>query len=227
MTTNSLQAFILHKQWSGDTSAKVTFFSREAGLLDCLCKGVKTSKKYSLLQAFTPMWICVNEKYQSFYLQNIEHIAPSFYLEGHALFSGLYVNELLYHVLRAGSSEPELFDAYLGTLEGLVTSIDNSTLEACLRRFEWSLLKACGQTFSFTEEAHTARPVQITRNYQFIPGDGFVSMTKGIPGAHLLALSADQLNTTDYLKTAKFIMRQAISHLLGGKALKTRDLFPV
>ncbi|KTD31155.1 DNA repair protein recO [Legionella moravica] len=225
MTAKSLQAWVIHKQWSGDTSARVTFFSRELGLVNCLCKGGRTPKKQSLLQPFTPLWVSVDERHDRYYTRTMESISPMLPLEGHSLFSGLYINELLYHALRPIYPDTELFDAYLVTLNGLATTENRLTIESILRRFEWALLHSCGHSFSWTEEARTGGLVRTEYNYQFIAGEGFVVSDKGIPGEHLLALAEDNLDEASCLKSAKRIMRQAIDHLLGGREIKARALY--
>lgn len=225
MTTKSLQAWVIHKQWSGDTSARVSFFTRELGMIQCLCRGGRTPKKQSLLQAFTPLWIAVEERYERYYVQAVESISPMLYLEGNSLFSGLYINELLYYALSRSYSDTELFNAYLMTLNGLALSRDRLTVEALLRRFEWTLLKSCGYSFSFTEEARSGAMVLANNYYHFIAGEGFVVASQGIPGEHLLALGDDQLNDEAFLKSAKQIMRVAIDHLLGGREIKARALY--
>ena len=86
MTTKTLQAWVLHKQWSGDTSARVSFFTRELGVIQCLCKGGRTPKKQALLQAFTPLWLSVDERYDRYYTQAIESISPILHLRGILFF---------------------------------------------------------------------------------------------------------------------------------------------
>jgi DNA repair protein RecO (recombination protein O) len=225
MTTESLHAWVLHKQWSGDTSARVSFFTRELGLVHCLCKGGRTPKKQSLLQAFTPLWVAFDERHERYYARSVESNSPSLHLEGHSLFSGLYVNELLYYVLNPSYPDSYLIDAYLQTLNGLAVSRDKLAIEAILRRFEWSLLHASGHSFSLTEEARTGGLIVADSNYQLVIGEGFVAHNKGIPGEHILALAADNLSEPVHLKTAKLIMRQAIDHLLGGREIKARALY--
>jgi DNA repair protein RecO (recombination protein O) len=225
MTTKTLQAWVIHKQWSGDTSAKVYFFTRELGLVQCLCRGGRTPKKQALLQAFTPLLVHMDERYNQYYTKSLESISPTLPLAGHSLFSGLYLNELLYHTLKPLYSDESLFNAYLMTLNGLATSQDRLVIEALLRRFEWTVLTVCGHYYSFTEEFSSNNLVKAHEYYRFIPGEGFVLAKQGIPGEHLLALAADNLNEPPYLKSAKIIMRQAIDHLLGGRELKARSLY--
>lgn len=225
MTTKSLQAWVLHKQWSGDTSARVTFLTQESGLIHCLCKGGRTPKKQSLLQAFTPLWISIDERYERYYARSIESMSPILPLEGNSLFSGLYINELLYYTLSPSYPDPELYQAYLLTLNGLSITRERFAIEALLRRFEWTLLKSCGYSFSLNQEARTGDWIVAELYYQFVAGEGFIlANSRGIPGEYILALAEDNLNEAAYLKSAKIIMRQAIDHLLGGREIKARAL---
>ncbi|HDL0330267.1 TPA: DNA repair protein RecO [Legionella pneumophila] len=226
MTSKSLNAWVIHKQWSGDTSARLKLFTKELGLINCLCKGGRTPKKQSLLQAFIPLWVSIEERYDQYYTRNIESTSSRLDLEGHSLFSGLYINELLYYTLSPDFPDPDLFDAYLFTLNGIALAREREAIEALLRRFEWALLKACGYTFSFLHEARTGELIVPDSHYQFVAGEGFIlGGDKKIPGEHLLAIAADNLSESAYLKSAKFIMRQAIDHLFGGREIKARSLY--
>lgn len=225
MTTKALEAWVLHKQWSGDTSARVSFFTRELGLIQCVYKGGRTPKKQALLQSFTPLWINIAERYDRYYAQAVESTSPTIQLTGGSLIAGLYVNELLYYVLGPNYPDSELFDAYLFTLNSLPLSQDRLILESLLRRFEWALLQACGCAFSLTQEARTGHLIAADFSYQFVAGEGFILDKKGIPGMHILALAQGNLNESPYLKSAKKVMRQAIDHLLGGREIKARTLY--
>ncbi len=225
MTTKTIEAWVLHKQWSGDTSARVSFFTRELGVVQCLYKGGRTPKKQALLQSFTPLWVNLSERHERYYAQTVESISPTLQLTGNSLFAGLYVNEILYYALSPNYSDSTLFDAYLFTLNGLALAKERAVIEALLRRFEWTLLHACGYSFSLTQEARTANLIAEDSYYQFVAGEGFILDSRGISGTHLLALAQDNLSEAPYLKSAKMIMRQAIDHLLGGREIKTRALY--
>lgn len=225
MTIRAVEAWVLHKQWSGDTSARVSFLTREFGVVQCLYKGGRTPKKQALLQAFTPLWINITERYERYYIQSIESISPTLPLIGNALVAGLYINEVLYYALSPNYSDSMLFDAYLFTLNNLVSAKDRLVLEALLRRFEWTLLRTCGYSFSLTQEAKTENVIVADLYYQFVAGEGFVIDSGGIPGEHILALAQDDLGEAAYLKSAKIIMRQAIDHLIGGREIKSRALY--
>lgn len=225
MTTKILQALVLHKHWSGDTSARVHFFTRELGLISCLCKGGRTPKKQALLQAFTPIWLGIDERYDQFFMRTVENTDHNFNLQGQALFSGLYLNELLYYALKPAYPDPELFDGYCSTLNALTQVTERLAMEPLLRRFEWTLLRSCGYGFSLKTEAQSDIPIDKDAYYQFIATEGFVKHVNGLPGAHILALAEDNLSETAYLKSAKIIMRKAIDNLIGGREIKARSLY--
>jgi len=224
MITNALHAWVLHKRWSGDTSAQVTFFTREQGIFSGLCKGGRTPKKQSLLQAFIPLWIVVDARGDWHYVQKIEIISPSLNLTGSALFASLYINELLHHLLRPCDPHPLLYEAYVHALHALTVVSDRLPIEVILRRFEEGLLASCGYQLILTDDLDGV-PIHPDKEYTFIAGDGFVLADKGIKGVHILAFAEDKLNDIEVLKSAKWIMRRAIDHALDGKPIKARELY--
>ena len=225
MITDALQAWIIHKYWSGDTSARVVFFTREQGLIRCLYKGGRTPKKQALLQAFSPLWLAMDVRGQAHFVRQLEAASPPMLLVGHTLFAGLYVNELLHHALQPNDPDELLYLAYVHTLNLLTKTTDRFAIEAILRRFEWTLLTSCGYHMSLTHDAKTALPISAHLYYRFIPGEGFIMEASGICGTHLMAMAADDLDDKAVLKTAKHIMRRAIDHALDGKIIKARALY--
>lgn len=225
MITKAQQAWVIHKAWSGDASARVTFFTEEYGLVRCLFKGGRTPKKQALLQSFTPLWLSLSVKGEAYFVHQLEIASPPINLQGKYLFAGLYVNELLYYSLKLQDPHAQLYRHYLYTLETLLTTSERFVLEATLRRFEWSLLCSCGYPMSFTHEAECFKPICTDAYYQFIPGEGFILADKGILGEHLLALSQDNLEDRKVLHVAKWVMRRAIEYLIEGREIKARQLF--
>lgn len=225
MITEGQQGWVLHKRWSGDTSAQVTFFTREKGVLCALSKGARAPKKQSLLQSFTPLWLSVDTRHDWHYVHQFDPVGASLVLMGDSLFAGLYVNELIYHGMQPLDPCASLYDAYVETLQALTNVITRLDIEKILRRFEWHFLSTCGYELSFTHEALTEKPVEIHSHYNFIPGEGFVLTSKGIPGECIIAMANDELDDPLVLKAAKWIMRRAIDHALGGKRIKARELY--
>lgn len=225
MITDALHAWVIHKYWSGDTSARVVFFTRENGVVNGLFKGGRTPKKQALLQAFLPLWLTINVRGESCFVRHLETCDAPLQLTGPALFASLYVNELIFHALKPFDPHLGLYDAYENTIKMLQTVSDRYVLEAVLRRFEWALLQSCGYQMSLTHEAHTEALILENQSYQLIPGEGFVSSKEGIKGSHILALESGRLDDIDVLKQVKRILRAAIDHALDGKIIKTRLLY--
>lgn len=215
--------WILHKTWSGDTSAHVVLLTREQGVIRALCRGGRTPKKQACLQAFMPLWVALDERRGWYYVRHLEIAAPMLPVTHVHLFSALYLNELLYHTLRPQDPYPQLYDAYTATLQVLALSPAMPALEQALRRFEWTLLTSIGYGISLSLDVD-AQPIVASQHYVFRAGHGLIPTNQGILGAHLLALAQDQLDDPSVLKTAKHLMRQAIEHALGGKEIKARKL---
>ena len=225
MITDALQAWVIHKSWSGDTSARVVFFTAEHGLVHCLYKGGRTPKKQAALQAFTPLWLIMDVRTNAYFVRQLEIAAPGMPYSGQPLFAGLYVNELLYHALKPHDPHPALHGAYTHTLQSLLLAEDRFAIERVLRRFEWTLLTSCGYHMSLTQDPRSGEAIVAHRFYHFMPGEGFVLADEGICGAHIMAIAADNLDDTAVLNVAKRIMRRAIDYALDGKEIRSRGLY--
>lgn len=215
------EAWVLHKIPSGDTSLRLSLFSREMGVLSCLYKGGRTPKKQALIQAFIPLWVSLAKTGNSYFVRHLEIHAPALELKNTALYAALYLNELLYYLIKPLDPHPELYDHYKYTLHGLTMASERLTIESLLRKFEWVLLAECGYSLAFTEQAAQAE------YYRFWPNKGFVPALDGFPRAEILTIIEGQFHDINLLKSAKIIMRQAIDFLLEGKELKSRQLFNV
>lgn len=220
------QAWLLHKKPSGDSSAQLTFFTRERGRIQCLFRGARSFKKQTPIQVFTPVWLAIDSHQDWHYVHKLEPTAPSIKLGGLSLFAALYVNELLYYALTGEEYYDGLFSIYETTLTGLMAVTNRLAIEIILRRFELALLAACGHSLDLAFEAQGGA-IDGQSNYQFIAGQGFVLYDKGFSGQLILCWKEGQFNDLNVLKLAKLVMRQAIEHLLDGRPLKSRSLFQV
>lgn len=224
MITNTTSAWILNKKGIGETSFVVTFFTPDHGVMVSRCKGVRRAKNHVQLQPFTPLWVHFRMRADRYYMQQIEMMAPTLPFSGTVLFSALYLNELLTYGLCPQDPHELLFTMYSETLQAMTTVQDAPSLEALLRRFELLFLDQIGYQLPLTQDINQ-NPIDSERYYQFIPGEGFIEAQQGILGAHLHAFSGHDFNHLDVLKSAKWLMRRAISHALDGKRIHSRNLF--
>lgn len=218
-------AWVVHKIWAGGSSARVLFFTRGQGLIWAKYQGGWAPKKQALLQAYLPLWLELVQRHGWYYVRHLEIAGIGFEFAATNLLTVLYVNELLYLALRPEDPHPDLYDAYLTTLQQLSLATSRSSLESVLRRFEWALLQSIGYGIVLTHEAQSYQPIAAASHYLFRAGQGFFLTQSGILGAHILAIAQDNLTDPMVRKTAKQIMRHAIEHAIGGKEIKTRALF--
>lgn len=225
MKADSVNAWFLRSRPSGDTSLRIGLFTREYGIIEALYKGGRTPKKKSALQPFMPLWLALNVRNEWHYVQKIESDAPALALLGQSLFAGLYVNEMLYSMLKPNDAVPTLYETYINTLQGLSQAIDQLSIESILRRFEQVLLEVAGYAVSFTHDAQTGQEIEESANYRFVAGAGFYLSKEGFSGRDILAFSTGDFEGPETLKTIKRVMRQAMAHALDGKEIQTRKLF--
>lgn len=225
MAAEALSAWFLHKRPSGDTSLRVSFFTREHGIIEALYKGGRTPKKQAILQPFMPLWLVLDERNNWYYVQKLECESQALTLPGLALFAGLYVNEILYSMIKPQDACEALFSAYVRTIESLATASCRLTVEPILRRFERQLLNTAGYALSLTHEAESGELITAERTYQFMAGVGLIGAKNGLLGAHILAMAEDKFDDADTLRTAKMIHREAIAHAMDGKVIQTRALY--
>ena len=234
-------AYILHQRPYSDSRMIVDFFSEHEGRLSGLLRQGKTRRKPHALEPTTQVllsWVGRSElKTITTYEISQTLILP----HGKALFCGLYLNELIMRLLPQGESSPRVFAAYGECIKALAS--DEVPLELALRAFEQVLLEEIGygfdfeQAFSYVAEGslQSGCAVVSDKTYVYRPGVGFIEAepkpnnVKCYTGQQLLQLAArehlQQDAPVDLLRAAKTLFRQAIQHHLGGKPLKSRELF--
>lgn len=224
--TEIQQGYVVHRRSYRETSLLVDVFSREQGLVRLLAKGASRgrSSKASLLQPFVALGLSWSGRGELPVLLEVESVCRHA-LSGASALCGLYLNELLVRLLPVGDAHPELFAAYGETLERLG---QGAAQEHLLRSFELLLLEELGYAPPLEHEGGSGLPVLAERFYDYRPEHGPVPCTphpQAFRGATLLALSARRLQDADQLREAKRVMRLVIGHALGGKPLKSRELF--
>ncbi|WP_438864262.1 DNA repair protein RecO [Neptunicella sp.] len=226
---NGINAFILHKREYRETSYLVDAFSAQYGKLSFVAKGVRSSKSQnkSLLQPFQPLELSLYGKHQLKNLASCEASGKAFQLQGRALYSGLYLNELVNRILHSEYPYAELFALYEQSLEQLALA---ESIEPVLRRFEFGLLADMGYALSFDTDGQSGDSIEPQGYYQWIEEQGFVPLAKQMNskncfmGSDLLAIHHQQWQQSA-LSCAKIISRMALQPLLGNKPLKSRELF--
>lgn len=220
--------FILHQRPYRETSALVDVFSLDYGRFAAVAKGVRGSRRQrqswrSSLQPFQLLslsWTGSGEVKSLVEVQSQQ----SFPLAGRTLFCGFYLNELLQRLLHQFDPHPDIFHHYQYCLSQLCAGEEERT---SLRRFEFSLLAALGFGFSGKQDI-LGNLIDGQAWYQFIPEQGFQrvhSQERGyFCGSDILSLASGKINGESELAARRW-SRQLIHHLLGGRPLRSRELF--
>ncbi len=226
-------AYILFSRPFQNTSLMLDFFTIDYGRVRAVAKGARrqSSKYRSLLQPFQPLLIGYTGRGEVKTLGGVESSVSAISLKGKRLFSGIYLNELLCRLLHAHVEHKSLYKRYQDTLISLQGS---GNLESILRVFELNLLSELGYAINFYEAYSTHEPILEGELYKFSPDLGF-ELISGLDcgedmqylfeGDILTSIRKLELEDKEVAKSAKRLLRIALTSLLGGKPLNSRDLF--
>lgn len=138
------RGYVLHASPWRETSLIVQAFTRDHGCVALVAKGAK--RPYSALRpvlvGFQPLWLSWTGAAEVRTLTRAES-GPVRLLDGRAMMSGWYMNELILRLLAREDPHPGVFDAYEAALDVLAETRDRPHA-AVLRRFEWLLLEQAG-----------------------------------------------------------------------------------
>lgn len=219
----ALPAYVLHNRAYRETSALVDFLTPQ-GRFRAVMRRAR-GKGGSLARPFLPLEIELRGRGELKNVGRLDSVGVAAWLHGDALFSGLYLNELLIRLLPAEDPHPALFAHYAATLQALA---EGRALEPLLRSFEWRLLDELGYAFALDQDINGDALVPdawyrlqvdagLERVYLLQPGL--------FSGSELAAMAEADWDAPGALSAAKRLMRQALAVHLGGRPLVSRELF--
>ncbi|MBR7522369.1 DNA repair protein RecO [Pseudomonas juntendi] len=216
-------AYVLHSRAYKETSALVDFFTPQGRMRAVLRRA--RGKGGSLVRPFVPLELELRGRGELKNVGRMDSAGIAAWLHGDALFSGLYLNELLMRLLPAEAPSVALFEHYTLTLQALA---EGRPLEPLLRSFEWRLLDELGYAFSLSQDVND-HPIAADGLYRLRVDAGLERVELVQPGlfrgTELLALAQADWSADGALLAAKRLMRQALAVHLGGKPLVSRELF--
>ncbi|HFD79318.1 MAG TPA: DNA repair protein RecO [Gammaproteobacteria bacterium] len=223
-------AFLLHRTPYRETSALLEVFSEQHGRIGLVARGLRSarSRLRGELQPFRPLRLSWNMRGELGTLSGAEPDGAVGTLEGAALYSAFYLNELLLRLLARQDPHPQLFRHYRRSLERLARGDE---VEAVLRVFERDLLEALGYGLLLEYEAGLEREVQADRYYDYHLEAGPVAVAAAdapgfiVRGSSLLALARGELRQPAERRDAKRLMRAALELYIGERPLRSRELF--
>lgn len=226
-------AYVIHRRPWRDTALLVDLFTLNHGRMSLVARGANSASSplKAQLQPFQPLLVDWTGKSDLKTLVQLEVRSAPLLTKTRALYSGLYLNELLQRILPAADPHQTLFAGYIESLQALTALTSDEDVEPVLRRFEIGFAAALGYHFAWDEATDTGLPVKAEARYGYDPAQGIVStQAPGIrvgqlQGEALLALAAGDLTSEAPRKTAKRVMRVLVDFLLQGKPLHSRSLF--
>ena len=232
MRVTTQAAYILHKRPYRETSQILEVFTRDFGRITLLSKGSRgsRSKISGLLQLFQPLVISWQGRGDMPYLNSVEmaNCKPPG-LKAKSLLSAMYINELLVYLLHKNDVHEDIFDRYHALLFELNSS---QQIERHLRLFERDLLQHLGFGMNLECDADTGAELNSQTLYAYHFEHGPVATTTGqslacpvLSGESLMSFNQGLLETSQQRSEIKTLMRYVLSHHLGSKKLKSRDLF--
>lgn len=224
-----LQVFILHHYTYGDNSVILKLLSLEQGVISVLAKGIKTrSRLRTFIRPFAPLLIEIGGRGSLATLKSLEASSRAFVLQGKALYSGLYLNELLLQVLPVEEPHALVYEYYQQAL----AQLEQEILEPALRSFELKLLMELGYMPSLQEDDQQ-QAIAVDAWYRLVPNElpvrvaAFQSKSDATvwQGIDLLRIAAEDWSLPSTLQAAKRLTRQWIHYYTQGRVMRSRALF--
>lgn len=229
MRVDLVQAYVLHGRAYRETSMLLEVFSREHGRVGLVARGARAgrSRLRGVLRPFLPLLVSWSQRGELGTLTGAEPDGPVRLAGGAMLAGGFYVNELLMRLLARNDPHPELYRVYDRVLADLTRP---GAAEPGLRVFEKRLLAELGYALVLEREADGS-PVRSGQLYHYHLEEGPVAVPRihgdmlGIHGESLLGLAREELDGRRALSETKRLNRAALGRYLGGRPLRSRDLW--
>ncbi|HET9048668.1 MAG TPA: DNA repair protein RecO [Chiayiivirga sp.] len=226
----SQPGYVLHARAYRETSLLLEVFSRDHGRIGLVARGARGARaqaQRALLQPLQPLLLSWSGRGSLMNLTAAEAAGAALPMQGEALLSAFYINELLLRLLPRDESHQELFWRYAACL-GLV-STPQASLSWELRRFERDVLIAVGYGLGLEQEPSNGEPIDADARYLLDPEHGprrirFAGVRdsgepEGVSGLALQGLRDDVMPPAQDLGELRRCMRGVLRHHLGGRDL--------
>ena len=151
------------RRWDySETSQTVSLFGRAHGILRGIAKGAKRGKsKFSggidlLTYGQVVAIVKPNTDLATITEWHLVEIFRALRERLTANRAGVYMADLIHHMLREHDPHPQLFDAFR---ESLIALADSQQIAMTLLRFQWSILCETGYRPHVDQDAKTGRPL--------------------------------------------------------------------
>jgi DNA repair protein RecO (recombination protein O) len=229
LRASSEPAYLIHTRVYRETSLIIEAFSLEHGKVSLIAKGVrkKNSPTAGLLQPFKELSLSWQGRSELQILTGVEMIGDRDSMQGKAIFCGFYLNELMAFLLTKYDPHPALYHHYKKTLADLTLA---DSYEAILRYFEIKLLEEIGYGLNLECECRTGAALLSEQQYLYDVEEGAIVFNEGshsdvVLGQTLIDMQQQNLSCPRSFYEAKKLMRSVINWRIGGRPLRSRELF--
>jgi DNA repair protein RecO (recombination protein O) len=223
-------AYLLHRKPFRDTSLLVEVFTPEYGRIGLVGRGARgaRSKLKGVLQPYQLLLVSWSGRGELSTLTSAECQGGGNFLQGDALISGFYLNELLMRLVARHDPHPHLFYRYQAALQGLIANLG---IDWALRLFERDLLQELGYGLLLTHEGTSGEAIEPEGRYCYHHESGPQRLYTErhdlltVQGATLLALAHGAEGDLQQRRESKLLMRDVLGRYLGSRPLASRELF--
>ncbi len=157
--------FLIHARKYRETSSILYIFSPIKGIYSLIFKGKYTNKDSFRFSIFNEYQITFNDSYDFPYLSKFENIRE-YNFEKKYYILGLYINELIYKMLKQGYDNEKIYDHYKDFLADLNNTSDDTRKLALM--FEKKLLEDLGYGLhTFDDKIDTNKKYYYDLEYGF------------------------------------------------------------
>jgi DNA repair protein RecO (recombination protein O) len=217
-------AFLIHRRTFQGSSLLLDFIVRDFGKTRLIARSARKNK--TSFQMFQRLNISYKGRGELKSLTHWEANDIPRRLIGNDLVLGLYANELLSRLLTDNESYQKLFDEYYSFINN-ISDQAKPEKEFSLRLFENLLLEEIGYGLEFKVDS-LGNKIEPNLSYRFDGYEGLIVSENGnISGKTLHQLDSrfDSRPNPNQLAVLKKLNRVRLQTLLGGKPLKSRELF--
>lgn len=224
MPRRNLHALILQLKDFSESSARISFFTREEGRLNGILKGYKSRRRQYSLAPFQRGLLSVSGS-SSLATVTAFEAEHSYALTGNKLAAGFYLYELLQRGLVEHQAEAGIFDAVCTTLDAVHAG---SHLAMVLRTFELYFLEQLGFGLDFFSDASSGVSLLDDRYYLLVPEVGFEaadqSVDQAFMGGTIRRIGQRDFASPEVLRAALMVTRVALRPIVGEQPLISRHL---
>jgi len=206
----------------------VELFTREHGRVGAVARGARRRGWSGLLEPFIPLQASWQGRGDLKTLMGVDQAGRGYGLRGRSVACGFYMAELLFFLTRREDPHPRTWERYAVAVDCLGGAYE----EPALRCFEVALLEESGYGLQL-EADRRGETMQPGQRYRYVPDRGAELAGTGEGGVEVCGATLQALGAADegallvepVRSEARQLMRAVLHHHLGGRRLRSREMF--